>query len=136
MTTRRARATEFGGTRYRSGYEAEIARALRAAKVSFGYESQLLFYETAHTYTPDFHVETASGGSILIEAKGYFTAADRTKLLAVREANPDADIRLLFQNAKARLTRARGSKSYGEWATSKGFKWAQGTSVPAAWINE
>jgi hypothetical protein len=128
MGARNGTAVTVDGVRYRSAFEAGVARNLTGRHVGFEYEGKQLFYTTAHVYRPDF---VLSNG-VVIEVKGYFPASDRTKLLAVREANPDVVIRLLFQNAKTRLS--RGSKTtYGQWADRHGFEWAQST-VPDEWI--
>lgn len=135
MAHPRGKATEASGVRYRSGLEASVARDLEQRRVTFGYEVVELFYEIPHTYTPDFVIRTKSGKVIYVEAKGYFTSADRRKLLEVKRAHPQVDIRLLFQNAKNRIGKAKASKTYGQWATKSGFKWAE-EWVPEEWVNE
>ena len=118
------------GKQYRSKLERQIALQLREAGVRFEYESMRLGYTRKCTYTPDFILSNG----ILIEVKGWFKSSDRTKMVAVREANPELDIRFLFQNANIRIT--KGSKtSYGDWAEKKGFKWAE-KRVPESWLSQ
>jgi hypothetical protein len=117
---------------YRSGFEKRVADQLKEAKVSFGYETEKLTYTVPArkaTYTPDFFLPNG----IIIEAKGRFrTAADRQKLILVKETHPDRDIRLLFQNAN--LPIYKGSKTtYAAWADTHGFVWAE-KKVPNEWL--
>lgn len=118
----------------RSGFEARLHAQLSAAGVAFEYEAARLRYRVEHTYTPDFRIRTRSGRTLFIEAKGYFTAEDRTKLRTVADQNPLADIRIVFQRASSPIR--KGSKTtYGKWATQAGFKWAEG-SIPQDWLDE
>lgn len=113
----------------RSGFEGRVANneLPRGAQ----YETDKLPYIKHHKYIPDF---TLPNG-IFVEAKGYFIASDRTKLLAVRDQNPGVEIRILFQDASKFIS--KGSKTtYGEWATKHGFTWAQGERVPTTWYEE
>jgi hypothetical protein len=126
----RARATVVNGTRYRSGFEAAVARALLDRGVEFGYERVKLFYERPCVYILDFNI-----GDLMIEVKGYFSPADRRKMLEVQRSNPGIDLRIVFQNASNKLSRAPRSSTYGQWATRNGFKWAEG-EVPEAWLLE
>lgn len=125
-------------TSYRSGFEKRIAQNLKEANVSFGYETEKLTYvipARKATYTPDFIVKRSDGSTLVVEAKGRFrTAADRQKLILVKETHPDRDIRLVFQNSK--LPIYKGSKTtYAMWANTHGFTWAEKT-VPTSWIEE
>lgn len=87
-------------------------------------------YVTQHTYTPDILLDNG----IIVELKGKFTAADRSKMLAVRDQNTGLDIRFVFMNPDVRLNRT-SKTTYGMWATKKGFKWAKDT-IPEAWVKE
>lgn len=124
-----ARAKRGGG--YRSGYERNIASNLRRRKVDFKYEPCKLCYTTDHTYTPDFQLDNG----IFVEAKGYLRPTDRSKMIAVRDQNPDKDIRFLFANAENPIK--KGSKTtYGMWAEKNGFKYADGVEIPKEWVME
>lgn len=113
---------------YRSGFESRVANSLKSACPEAGYEDTTLPYTLTCKYIPDF---TLPNG-VFVEAKGYFTSEDRTKLKAVKLQNPDADVRILFQNASVKLSKA-SKTTYGDWATKNGFIWAEGTAVPKAW---
>jgi hypothetical protein len=115
------------GTPYRSKFEVGIAADLEARGVPFEYEKLRLKYTTEHTYKPDF-----TAGTVVIEAKGYFTSEDRSKLLAVKKANPDLDLRLLFQRASNKLFK-ESETTYADWADKHGFPWAEGR-VPDEWL--
>ena len=119
---------------FRSPLEKRVAEALDETGAGWEYESARLLYHVERTYTPDFLVDTIMGRSFYVEAKGYFTSADRTKLLAVREQNPGIDIRLVFQRANNKLSK-RSRTTYAQWADKHDFKWAEGT-VPNAWLYE
>jgi hypothetical protein len=113
---------------FRSRFEAEVAGSLRHRGISFGYETIHLGYQLQGVYTPDFVLPNG----VVVEAKGAFSPADRRKMLAVREAHPELDIRLLFQRASARIV--GGKLSCGAWATRNGFTWAEGV-IPSAWAD-
>lgn len=121
---------------YRSKFEAAIAANLTSRGVTFGYESEHLTYVLpAKRYTPDFTlIPGPHEGPIYVEAKGWFQGKDRTKLLAVKKANPTVDIRLLFQRSKTPIY--KGSKTTNaQWAEENGFPWAEGVSIPKEWIS-
>lgn len=125
---RTARAVVFNGQRYRSGFEAGIARDLAERGIEGHYEEERLLYTSPHVYVVDF-----APRGVLIEAKGWFTPADRTKMLAVKEAHPDADVRLLFQ---ANHTFGKRKTTCGQWCDRHGITWAVGDTIPEAWLKE
>lgn len=116
--------------KFASNFEQRVAKDLQSRKVPYQYESLVLEFVQVRSYTPDFVLPNG----IIVETKGKFTSADRTKHLLVRKQHPDRDIRLLFmQNNKLR----KNSKTkYGDWCDRYGIKWAVGASVPDEWINE
>jgi hypothetical protein len=124
-TSRRAHAIANG---YRSGLEEEVGAALDALGVRYEFEKIVFTYERPPSrYTPDFVLENG----VIIETKGRFTGADRSKHLLVRKSNPNVDIRFVFQNPNAKLY--KGSKTtYAAWAEKHGFLWAK-KRVPAEW---
>jgi hypothetical protein len=83
-------------------------------------------------YTPDF----VFSAPICIETKGWFrTAAERHKMVLVKQCNPHLDIRLVFQNANKPIYKGSPT-SYAKWAEENGFKWADKGTVPSDWIEE
>lgn len=108
---------------YRSKFELDIAKWLEAEGVKFDYEPCKLKYivpESVHTYTPDWAVNDES--FTLWESKGNLTAADRKKLLHVRDSNLHVVIKIVLQNASVKIR--KGSKtSFGDWCTANKFEW-------------
>lgn len=91
-------------------------------------------YTYVHTYTPDFLLKTKKGKTILIETKGRFLSKDRTKHLLLLRQHAGLDLRLVFMNAKTRLSK-RSKTTYGEWCDKHGIVWAE-KQVPKDWVNE
>ena len=122
---------------YRSMFEKHIAQNLMQRGIGFDYETISLSYTVPaehKKYTPDFIVTTRSGATIMIEAKGLFEPADRKKAILVREANPEADIRFVFQNPQNTLSPS-SKTTYTAWCEKNGFMWAY-KFVPETWLNE
>lgn len=118
---------------YRSGLEVSIAKQLQAANVTFQYEAvkiPFLYPERTARYLPDFIL----GNGIVIEAKGQFTTQDRKKMKLVKKAHPELDIRFVFNNPRALISKT-SKTSYGKWCDEHGFPYAKGL-VPQAWIEE
>jgi hypothetical protein len=127
-----ARARKEG---YRSGLEVAISAELKAQNVVFEYEPldkkiEYLQPPTKRRYTPDFVL--ANG--IIIETKGRFTSADRQKHLRIKEQHPELDIRFVFSDANAKLTKVSPT-SYGMWCTKYGFQFAH-RHIPKDWLCE
>ena len=117
-------------SKYRSKFEGRVAAALTQNKVGFTYEDMTLPYIIEAVYRPDFILDNG----VVVETKGFFSPQDRRKMLAVQKQHPDLDIRLCFQNAKDKISRAKRSITYGQWATRHGFKWASG-NIPKDWYH-
>jgi hypothetical protein len=116
---------------YRSGLEDKTVDDLKGRRIKFEYEKLKIEYwkpASKHTYTPDF-VLLDSG--IIVETKGYFTAADRKKHLLVREQHPDLDIRFVFSNSKSKLSK-KSKTTYGDWCDKNGFIYADKV-IPKEW---
>ena len=106
---------------YRSGLEDKISKQLQKSGVSFEYETLKIQYEVNETrrYTPDFILPNG----IIIETKGRFVAADRKKHLLIQQQHSELDIRFVFSNSRAKLS--KGAKStYGKWCEKHGFLYA------------
>ena len=70
--------------KFRSGLEEQVAKLLDGLGVTYDYESERVPYTIQHHYIPDF----ALPNHVLLETKGYWDAADRRKVLAVKKDNP------------------------------------------------
>lgn len=126
---------------FKSGLEQDIAKQLESAGIEYEYEGDTLSYLVPArdaNYTPDFVFKRLP---ILIEGKGRFGhrgkggAAERQKLVLVKQQCPAMDVRIVFQNAK--LPIYKGSKTtYAKWADDHGFKWSDKGVVPAEWLKE
>lgn len=133
--------------KYKSVLEAKFAADLEEKGIGFGYEPETLEYRTRvvrgvcdacghtkvsqnRTYLPDFRVRVGDR-IIFVETKGRLTGADRAKMVAVKAAHPELDIRLVFgSNNKLR----KGSdKRYSDWADKHSFLWSVGARWTAEW---
>ena len=138
------RSTSSG--KYRSKFEERVAKQLDDMGVKYEYELYSYEYdeplrknmarcgacgsrELLRTgwYTPDFFL--ATGG--IIEAKGRFTAADRRKMVAVRNAHPDLNIKMLFMRDN-KIHRNSETK-YSDWCMQNNIEYAI-KEIPKAWI--
>lgn len=119
---------------YRSGLEVQVANQLKDAGVDAKYEDpdSKIEYEVNETrrYTPDFKLPNG----IIIETKGRFVTADRKKHKLIREQHPEYDIRFVFSNSKAKISKL-SSTTYAMWCEKHGFKYAD-KLVPLAWLRE
>lgn len=113
----------------RSKFEEKIAKELTQGGVDFTYESKTVYYSLVHSYTVDFVLPNG----VMIETKGYFTAEDRAKHLAVRKQIPNLDIRFVFMRAKTKIHK-NSKTTYADWCNRHGFRWAEG-SIPQEWID-
>lgn len=95
------------------------------------YEKSSLPYVLTKKYIPDFELTTKSGRKFFIEVKGYLRPEDRTKMVAVKEANPNVDIRLLF--AQDKPIRKGSKTTYMDWARKHGYTAAVG-KIPRQWL--
>lgn len=84
---------------------------------------------TGH-YTPDFVLPNG----VIIEAKGLFLARDRTKHLLIQKQYPELDIRFIFNNPNAKLSK-KSKTTYAGWCEKHGFEYAKGT-IPDEWLHE
>jgi len=125
----RREALKYG---YRSGLEHKISMALDTINYSYDYEGIKIEWEDLayRTYTPDFVLNNG----IIIETKGRFMASDRRKHLAIKKQHPKLDIRFVFTNSKAKLS--KGAKSnYAEWCIKYGFRYYD-RIIPEDWLKE
>ena len=118
---------------FRSGLEEKVAEYLTSKGVGFSFETLKVSYvkpETKHIYTPDFILDNG----IIIETKGRWLLDDRKKHILIRKQHPNLDIRILFQNANAKIS--KGSKtSYADFCEKHGIPYAH-REIPVAWLKE
>ena len=118
--------------KYKSRFEESIG-ALLGDRAEYE-PDKLKFIQPAknRNYCPDFKI-LATGD--YIEAKGRFTFQDMDKMLWVKEQHPDKKFYLLFMNARSKI-RKGSPTTYGDWATKKGFIWADWKTqgIPQEWL--
>jgi len=116
----------------RSKFEDKLIEDLKRQGIEALYEPFFMRYRphAAKRYTPDIVLPNG----IIIEAKGYFDAADRTKHLIIKQENPDLDVRFVFQRPENRLSPA-SKTTYVGWCKRWGFLYAD-TSIPETWLKE
>lgn len=125
----RRMAIKYG---YRSGLEHQLSLYLDEHKVKYDYENIKIEWEDLayRTYTPDFILYNG----IIIETKGRFLAADRRKHIAIKKQHPKLDIRFVFTNSRAKLSKGAKS-SYAEWCIKNGFRYYD-RIIPEDWLKE
>jgi len=122
---------------FRSGLEERVAASFADAGYSFTFEEKTIeFTQPAkkRKYTPDFVLNKLDGGEMVVETKGRFVQQDRLKIEMVLKEHPDLDLRILFSNAKAKLSKT-SKTTYGDWCDKRGIKWAH-KEMPESWTNE
>jgi hypothetical protein len=105
-----------------------VAAHLKAQGVDFSSQPHTIAYQINHTYNPDFTI----GNGVILETQGWLTEQDRIKMLAVKEQNPDLDIRYVFQAPNNKIPET--GQTYAEWASSNGIQWAPFYAIPIEWI--
>ena len=115
--------------KFRSKLEENIASLLQSLGVSYQYESEKLSYTIEHDYTPDFVLPNY----IYLEAKGYWAPADRRKILNVKKANPEIDLRMVFQSPYNTISK-RSKTTYAQWCDRHDIPWTSYHEIPIEWL--
>jgi hypothetical protein len=118
---------------FRSGLEGAVHAQLKGLGIAVEYESEKIEYikpARKSKYTPDFKLPSG----IYVETKGRFTTDDRQKHLLIKEQHPHLDIRFVFSNSKARISKASAT-TCADWCRKHGFQFHDKV-VPAAWTKE
>ena len=115
--------------KFRSQLEKRVATLLTTLGVSYEYESTKIPYTIQHNYTPDFVLPN----HVYLEAKGYWSAEDRRKILAVRKENPDIDLRMIFQSPYNKISK-RSKTTYAQWCDKHKILWTAYHEVPLDWL--
>lgn len=120
MSKRQARKGAYAAG-YRSVFELRVNTWMKEEGLDIPYEPEKIAYvvpASNHKYTPDWKV-----GDVIYEGKGYFAASDRKKMLHIIESNPGLTVRMIFQNAQAKINK-RSKTSYADWCDKFGIEWA------------
>jgi Phage endonuclease I len=120
---------------FRSGLEDRIASELTSRGIPVVYEDpeHVIRYtkpQRESRYTPDFVLPNG----IIVETKGRFITADRQKHLLIKKQHPEKDIRFVFSNSRARISK-QSKTTYADWCLKYGFKFAD-KSIPPGWLAE
>ena len=113
-----------------SRFEAEIKAEIEYNGIIGTEKAERIPYTKNHNYIPDFQLPNG----IRLEVKGFFPPEDRSKMLAVKECNPDLDIRFIFLRPSTKINKDSNT-TYSMWAEKHGFPWA-GKHLPIEWLYE
>ena len=116
-------------SKYRSGLEERVADLLDGLGITYQYESEKLSYTIEHNYTPDFVLPNYT----YLETKGYWDAADRRKVLAVKKANPEIDLRMVFQSPYNKISK-KSKTTYAMWCEKHAIPWTSYHNIPLDWL--
>lgn len=103
---------------YRSKFESRFANLLNSNEVKFHYEQDKVKYILENKYNPDFKL----GPNFYLETKGLFTSADRRKMKAVIEQNPNITFVMIFQDPNKKISKS-SKTSYASWCDKNGIEW-------------
>ena len=116
-------------SKYRSGLEEKVANLLEGLGVSYEYESKRIPYTIQHHYCPDFILPN----HVLLETKGYWDAADRRKVKAVKQDNPELDLRMVFQAPFNKISK-KSTTTYAQWCDKHDIPWTSFHNIPIEWL--
>jgi hypothetical protein len=116
-------------SKFRSKLEEKVAILLQELGISYEYESTKVPYIIQHHYTPDFVLPNYT----YLETKGYWDAADRRKILAVKKANPEIDLRMVFQ-APFNTISKKSKTTYAKWCERHDIPWTSYHNIPLDWL--
>tara|TARA_B100001996_G_scaffold251307_1_gene194963 strand:+ start:988 stop:1389 length:402 start_codon:yes stop_codon:yes gene_type:complete len=117
------------GSKFRSKLEEKVATLLKELGVSYEYESTQIPYVIQHNYTPDFLLPN----HVYLETKGYWDAADRRKILAVKRDNPLIDLRMVFQSPYNTISK-KSKTTYAQWCDKHDIPWTAYHEIPLEWL--
>jgi hypothetical protein len=109
--------------KYRSGLERSVANIMESRGMEPRHEALTLFYTKPAKkcrYLVDFI--TDKDKSLILEVKGRFVAADRQKMLLVKEQHPHKRIVMLFGRAKNTISK-KSKTTYIDWCDKNGIIW-------------
>lgn len=123
MAGKRFHRKEAYSKGFRSKFELDVSKWFEENKLEVVYEPCKVKYtvpESLHSYTPDF--QPKASGTIFFEAKGYFSVADRKKMLHVIKANPEMVFKMILQNSSMKISK-RSKTTYADWCDKNKIEW-------------
>ena len=115
--------------KFKSKLEERVADLLTNLGISYEYESTKVPYTIQHNYHPDFVLPN----HVYLETKGYWDAADRRKVLAVKRDNPELDLRMVFQSPYNKITK-HSKTTYAKWCEKHDIPWTSYHNIPLDWL--
>ena len=117
---------------FRSGLEQIVAKQIKHARHKLRYETIKIKWVdfSIRSYTPDFVLDNG----IIIEAKGFWSTADRRKHVEIKKQHTDLDIRMVFENSKRKI-RKGSQTTYGGWCEKKEILFCDRV-IPKSWLKE
>ena len=114
---------------FRSGLEEKVADLMVELGVDYEYESTKVPYQIQHNYTPDFLLPNG----VYLECKGYWEPEDRRKIKAVKEQNPEIDLRMVFQSPYNKISK-KSKTTYAQWCEKHNIPWTSFANIPLKWF--
>ena len=114
---------------FRSGLEEKVADLMVDLGIDYEYETEKVPYTIEHIYTPDFLLPNG----IYLECKGYWEAADRRKIKAVKKQHPEIDLRMVFQ-APFNTISKKSKTTYAQWCEKNEIPWTSFGNIPGEWF--
>lgn len=114
---------------FRSGLEEKVSDLLVELGVDYEYETEKVNYVIKHNYIPDFKLPNG----IYLECKGYWDSEDRRKIKAVKQQNPDLDLRMVFQAPYNTISR-KSKTTYAQWCEKNNIPWTSFKNIPLEWL--
>ena len=114
---------------FRSGLEEKVADLLVDLGVKYEYESTKIPYVIHFSYCPDFVLPNG----VWLETKGYWDAADRRKIKAVKQQNPEIDLRMVFQAPYNTISK-KSKTTYAKYCEKLGIPWTSWANIPLDWL--
>jgi hypothetical protein len=114
---------------FRSGLEEKVADLLVDLGVKYEYETTKVSYTIEHVYTPDFVLPNG----VILECKGYWDAADRRKVKAVKKQHPELDLRMVFQ-APFNTISKKSKTTYAKYCDKLEIPWCSFANIPLKWL--
>lgn len=118
----------------RSGLETQVAADLALCNVEFKGEKEIAAIEYSELRPKKYHPDFELDNGVIIECKGWFKPADRSKHLCIKYQHPEKDIRFVFSNPNAKLSK-HSLTTYADWCVKHGFMFAA-KFVPTLWMEE
>ena len=114
---------------FKSQLEEKVSDLLCELGIDYEYEPTKGPYQIMHNYTPDFLLPNG----IYLETKGYFDSDSRRKMKAVKQQNPDLDIRMVFQ-APFNTISKKSKTTYAKWCEKLEIPWTSWHNIPIEWL--